>query len=963
VNDLEARITAELHDYAAGVVPRFDLEGVEAGRSSATPTGRRDPDRHRRRRLVAAAAVVLVAAAVGIVTATGTSDDARPAASPDDSIAVAADTPRTGAPGWAAMAPAPLGPRAEYTAVWTGTEMLVLGGSADFETQRTAAAYDPAAGRWHRIADFPGSDELGAVGAAVWTGDEALVLDTAGRLYAYSVEDDRWDERAQSPFWSTTLTVTHAVWTGTEMIVVSSASGPDGNPDHETAVYDRATDTWRSLPPISTVIDADPDDEQGLFQADFGDLVWTGSEAVFVGDVYDATSPTEQHLLIAALDPAAATWRRLPDPPLVDLARRLETYAAWTGTELIVGGGFATSEEAAAHRDAITAEGRTPTDAEYADGMPRPVADSAAWDPTTDTWRQLPDAPGPALGLLISPEVWTGSELVVWAVDPTSRSITGRPYLFDPATGTWRTGPPSPDGYHHRVPAVWTGAEILIWSGIPVTSDTDCCPPSTDSGIAFTPGPGSTSDDPATPTSASNPASPSTTTPVPATGPTPTAAEWTRACVEVPGVGTDRPPSAAVDLTRFGPLASEPTIRIHLPEITGPLVTPIDGSDGDTGPPGITTAVVPGGIVVAGAGDSSGILDQSIVARIDLDGSLVWVRCPEGDVTVFGGSSDAAVVLTRTAHADGAAWSATWSLLSTADGSVVDELDATTSPLFDPARIDSSVAGVAGARVLVVPGGPPSSSPLAVVDLANATVETIPPPDEMAAWSREQVDFTLSGDVVAFGPRGPDGTPVPALGVWTDGAWSDDPSTLATVGVRVEFDYDDQALAAFEADGTELWRRTDLATPGLEGSTVLRDGDVAVLQACTAFGDNGVCESYAVVGLDLSTGRDRWSIPGFRFLTAGAADGYALVSTRDATSGAGDDGYVLVDDRTGEPVPGQAWTDGNAFYQGCCGESEYRHVARTGGVVVVTAATTVSVWLPSDTDDGAPTHEITIPPS
>jgi N-acetylneuraminic acid mutarotase len=110
--------------------------------------------------------------------------------------------------GWRMLAASPLSPRDGQVAVWTGEQMLVLGGgnldvlagpndrrrragySFDPSTGRTTqlveerfadgAAYDPTADRWDGLPPAPTSARAAA--AALWTGDEALVWGGVGDL-------------------------------------------------------------------------------------------------------------------------------------------------------------------------------------------------------------------------------------------------------------------------------------------------------------------------------------------------------------------------------------------------------------------------------------------------------------------------------------------------------------------------------------------------------------------------------------------------------------------------------------------------------------------------------------------------------------------------------------------------------------------------------------------------------------
>ena len=93
------------------------------------------------------------------------------------------------------------------------------------------------------------------------------------------------------------------------------------------------------------------------------------------------------------------------------------------------------------------------------------LADGAAFDPATDTWRPIADSP---LSARVYPEaVWTGSEMVVaGGIGPLEAAA------YDPAADTWRLLAPPPmavsppfggdsTGY---VGSVWSGEEFVIWS-------------------------------------------------------------------------------------------------------------------------------------------------------------------------------------------------------------------------------------------------------------------------------------------------------------------------------------------------------------------------------------------------------------------------------------------------------------------------------------------------------------------
>jgi hypothetical protein len=433
---------------------------------------------HRRRGVVrrTAAGGVVVALAVGIVASLVAAGGPATTTSPTQA------TPRTGQPGWSTIAPSTVQARFQHTMVWTGTEVVVLGGygvrgdgdALDSHPLSSAAAYDPATGLWRTIADFPGRDDDSTVAGAVWTGSEVLALDGEGALHAWSPTADHWRELAHSPFTGTSNAVTGVVWTGTQLVVVNGGSSAEGSPDDGTAVYDPASDTWRSLDRLPITYG-------------FADTFWTGSQVVVVGT--DMTSDVRSRVVVLVLDLGTGTWREVDGIPLADADRRGGVFAIWTGSEVVIGGGWAVTAEAAALNEQLLAEGRSPTEEERARVQAYEALDVAAWDPVTDTWRSLPDAPTGVTGADRYADPWLGDRALLWSVGYDGFPRQSQPLLLDPEAGTWTEAPPIPGGFHAEAPAVWTGEELLIWSGEPASEDTTengCCRP-TQLGEAYTP--------------------------------------------------------------------------------------------------------------------------------------------------------------------------------------------------------------------------------------------------------------------------------------------------------------------------------------------------------------------------------------------------------------------------------------------------------------------------------------------
>jgi hypothetical protein len=211
--------------------------------------------------------------------------------------------------------------RADHTAVWTGSKMIVWGGHRGFSLN-TGGVYDPAMGTWVATGTTNAPLERDHH-AAVWTGSTMIVWGgyayDVGALDTGSVYDpaiDAWT--ATSPTNAPTARVGHtAVWTGSRMIVWGGSTARTGG------VYDPATDAWTATSTLSA-----PSGPLGHTAVRMGSktIVWGGSDgelAVDTGGTYDA-----------ATDAWTATTTTGTPP-----ARRLHT-AVWTGSRMIVWGGF-----------------------------------------------------------------------------------------------------------------------------------------------------------------------------------------------------------------------------------------------------------------------------------------------------------------------------------------------------------------------------------------------------------------------------------------------------------------------------------------------------------------------------------------------------------------------------------------------------------------------------------------------
>ena len=175
---------------------------------------------------------------------------------------------------WGDMPPGPLEPRLGHMAVWTGTELVVWGGSGRERLYADGAAYDPARRRWRRLARSPLRPRQHAQG--IWTGREVLVVG-GQNLRGFT---------------------------------------------RDAAAYDPDTDTWRKLPL--------PPAEPG---ADAGLVTWALGRTVSSPPLsYGPTGP-ETVGVLHALPPGADRWEPLALP---SLGQRQMLLPASSGDRLVL---------------------------------------------------------------------------------------------------------------------------------------------------------------------------------------------------------------------------------------------------------------------------------------------------------------------------------------------------------------------------------------------------------------------------------------------------------------------------------------------------------------------------------------------------------------------------------------------------------------------------------------------------
>ncbi len=193
--------------------------------------------------------------------------------------------------------------------------------------------------------------------------------------------------------------------------------------------------------------------------------------------------------------PEVATTGQWLPMAAAPLSPRIGTASAWTGRELVAWGGRPCREgrcddetvEALADGAAYDPETDTWRSLAPSPLSPRsgatatiwtgqevlvwggrdaggPLADGAAYDPEADTWRPLAAAP---LSARSAQAVWSGREMLVWGgtVDATGRQVFADGAAYDPEADTWRPLAPSPLAGRFDMVSEWTDGELVVWGG------------------------------------------------------------------------------------------------------------------------------------------------------------------------------------------------------------------------------------------------------------------------------------------------------------------------------------------------------------------------------------------------------------------------------------------------------------------------------------------------------------------
>lgn len=201
-----------------------------------------------------------------------------------------------------------------HTAVWTGSEMLIWGGSTVKGTggeTNTGGRYDPIADSWTPMSTTNAPSGL-KEHTAIWTGEEMIVwggTEAAGGDYSggrYNPASDTWT-RMSTTNAPTRRTLHNAVWTGSEMVVWGGRSG--SNTIDDGARYNPSTDTWTPLPTDNAPNTISPGEPTQLPPS----VTWTGTEMI-VWNGYRNTGRLALNPDTGVLEPVYVSEARRYDP-------------------------------------------------------------------------------------------------------------------------------------------------------------------------------------------------------------------------------------------------------------------------------------------------------------------------------------------------------------------------------------------------------------------------------------------------------------------------------------------------------------------------------------------------------------------------------------------------------------------------------------------------------------------------
>jgi hypothetical protein len=328
-----------------------------------------------------------------------------------------------------------------HTAVWTGTHMIVWGGFDGAAYLNTGGIYDPATNTWEptSIVNAPSGRRRHT---AVWTGTHMIVWggEDAGGAAAKPQTGGLFDP-ATNTWTQTSLntvpegrTLHTAVWSGTQMLVFGGVGTALTSPVKTGGIYDPAADTWA----VTAQALCSRRDHAAVWDDAAGRMIVYGGLGAD-GTTIPIATPVELPATPCAGGAAYVPGGAWTDVNLTDQpSARRDPTAVWTGTEMLVFGGFS----AAAALD---------TGSKLA----------------VDTWTGFTGIPQQARTGHRSAFVATPAVMVTWGgLDATAGVAIGTGDVFDPVGNAWSKIVPNALTARQRHSMVATADSVIIWGGL-----------------------------------------------------------------------------------------------------------------------------------------------------------------------------------------------------------------------------------------------------------------------------------------------------------------------------------------------------------------------------------------------------------------------------------------------------------------------------------------------------------------
>ena len=370
------------------------------------------------------------------------------------------------------------------TSVWTGNEMIVWGGLSGGAT-KTGGRYDPVLDTWTETSTIDAPSPR-TNHTAVWAGSRMIVwggnnppLNTGGR---YDPLADSWTPVATAGAPGARHSHT-AVWTGSRMIVWGGEASVGTLPE-SGGRYDPSANTWSSTSTAGA--------PSGRVSHT---AVWTGSQMIVWGGIDPYALPDPIAFATGGrYNPSTNQWQPtlLAGAP----AAREGHSAVWTGTRMVVWGGFGGAVAACNCCEPGTGTGCNDSDCESLVCGFDPFCCDVKWDsicaeeagslcnccatfdaaqdyldtggrydPVANAWSPTATVGAPSARLNHT-AVWTGTRMIVWGGNRGGQLPPGGG-RYRPDTNTWQPttteGMPLPRTEHA---AVWTGEHMIVWGGL-----------------------------------------------------------------------------------------------------------------------------------------------------------------------------------------------------------------------------------------------------------------------------------------------------------------------------------------------------------------------------------------------------------------------------------------------------------------------------------------------------------------